>query len=135
MELAQVFPVCSSTCPHPMSSVFEAAPNNSTPVWRPEPNTRRSFNILSTCVLTLIACLWTTDQRQAIRVRTQVDKMLKDLRVFGSGRHTGVELLGAASKTELIGCGHVELQTGNTCASSIAEDKSQRSVRRSFHLD
>ncbi|KAK3357860.1 hypothetical protein B0T25DRAFT_426025, partial [Lasiosphaeria hispida] len=41
-----------------MNSVFQA-PKNSTPVWRPEPTSRGSFDILSTSIITLIACLWT----------------------------------------------------------------------------
>ncbi|KAF8856757.1 hypothetical protein BDZ45DRAFT_593776 [Acephala macrosclerotiorum] len=41
-----------------MSSLFPP-PQNNTLVWRPESRTRGSFNILSTCLITLVSCVWT----------------------------------------------------------------------------
>lgn len=41
-----------------MYSLF-AAPQNSTLVWRPESRSRGSFNILSTCLVVLVSCVWT----------------------------------------------------------------------------
>ncbi|KAF4628959.1 hypothetical protein G7Y89_g9190 [Cudoniella acicularis] len=42
-----------------MSSLFPA-PQNNTQVWRPEPSSRGTFDILSVCLITLISYVWTT---------------------------------------------------------------------------
>jgi hypothetical protein len=41
-----------------MYSLF-SAPQNSTLVWRAESRSRGSFNILSTCLIVLVSCVWT----------------------------------------------------------------------------
>jgi hypothetical protein len=40
-----------------MATVF-GSKSNETVAWQPEPTMRGTFNLLSTCILTLILCVW-----------------------------------------------------------------------------
>ncbi|KAE9392714.1 hypothetical protein BT96DRAFT_830269, partial [Gymnopus androsaceus JB14] len=42
-----------------MAPVLDATSANSI-LWKPEPNSRGSFSIISSCVLTLVLCVWTS---------------------------------------------------------------------------
>ena len=42
-----------------MYSPFGVAPPNTTASWRPEPDFRGTYNILSSCLVTMCLCVWT----------------------------------------------------------------------------
>lgn len=42
-----------------MTSFFGAVPANNTSEWHPEPTYRGTFGILSTCLITMVLCVWT----------------------------------------------------------------------------
>ena len=43
-----------------MASIFNGHGLNDTITWEPEPATRGTFNILSSCIITLLLCVWSS---------------------------------------------------------------------------
>jgi hypothetical protein len=41
-----------------MANLFNDHGSNNTIKWQPEPTTRGTFNLLSTCIITLTLCVW-----------------------------------------------------------------------------
>lgn len=43
-----------------MASIFNGHGSNNTITWEAEPATRGTFNILSSCIITLLLCVWSS---------------------------------------------------------------------------
>ena len=43
-----------------MASIFNGHGSNDTITWEPEPATRGTFNLLSSCIITLLLCVWSS---------------------------------------------------------------------------